>query len=100
MRMSSLKNRIELLENDLKADPPRISVYHDLPFAIFRYDPEEEWKLRGRHGCWQHGWEKRAGSTSIIQCRNFFGRPLRKPKGSMQSLTSKKIEDSLRLRSN
>jgi len=44
--MSSLKNRIELLENDLKAVPPRISVYHDLPFAILRYDPDEEWELR------------------------------------------------------
>lgn len=44
--MSSLKNRIELLENDLKAEPPRVSVYHDLPFAIFRYDPEDEWTLR------------------------------------------------------
>ena len=32
--MSSLKSRIELLETDLKAVPPRISVYHDLPFAI------------------------------------------------------------------
>src|SRR5262249_61678614 len=46
MRMSSLKNRIELLENDLKEVPPRISVYHDLPFAILRYDPNEEWELR------------------------------------------------------
>src|SRR5207237_7115566 len=46
MRMSSLKNRIELLETDLKAAPPRISVYHDLPFAILRYDPDEEWELR------------------------------------------------------
>lgn len=44
--MSSLNNRIELLENDLKASPSRISVYSDLPFAIFRYDPEEEWVLR------------------------------------------------------
>ena len=44
--MSSLKNRIELLENDLRAVPPRISVYHDLPFAILRYDPNEEWELR------------------------------------------------------
>jgi hypothetical protein len=44
--MSSLKERIELLENDLKAVPQRISVYHDLPFAILRYDPEEEWTLR------------------------------------------------------
>src|SRR4051794_3739302 len=46
MRMSSLKQRIELLETDLKAVPPRISVYHDLPFAILRYDPAEEWELR------------------------------------------------------
>jgi Domain of unknown function (DUF1788) len=44
--MSSLKDRIELLEGDLKAVPPRISVYHDLPFAILRYDPDEEWELR------------------------------------------------------
>lgn len=44
--MSSLKNRIELLEADLKATPPRISVYHDLPFAILRYEPGEEWELR------------------------------------------------------
>src|SRR3954471_10292550 len=46
MRMSSLKERIEHLENDLKAVPPRISVYHDLPFAVLRYDPEDEWDLR------------------------------------------------------
>jgi len=44
--MSSLSDRIKLLENDLKTDPPRISVYHDLPFAIFRYGLEEEWALR------------------------------------------------------
>jgi hypothetical protein len=46
MPVSSLKDRIELLENDLKAVPSRISVYHDLPFAILRYDPTEEWNLR------------------------------------------------------
>jgi hypothetical protein len=46
MRMSSLTGRIELLESDLKEVPPRISVYHDLPFAILRYDPAEEWELR------------------------------------------------------
>jgi len=36
--MSSLKNKIDPLESDLKAVPPRINVYHDLPFAIMRYD--------------------------------------------------------------
>ena len=44
--MLSLKERIDFLEKDLKAVPPRISVYHDLPFAILRYDPGEEWELR------------------------------------------------------
>ncbi|MBV8891343.1 MAG: DUF1788 domain-containing protein [Acidobacteriaceae bacterium] len=44
--MSSLRDNINLLESDLRADPPRISVYHDLPFPIFRYDPCAEWDLR------------------------------------------------------
>jgi hypothetical protein len=44
--MSSLKKRIEILESDLKAVPARISVYHDLPFAILRYNPTDEWELR------------------------------------------------------
>ncbi len=44
--MPLLKERIELLESDLKAVPARISVYHDLPFAILRYDPSDEWELR------------------------------------------------------
>jgi hypothetical protein len=44
--MSSLKDSIAHLESDLKAEPPRINVYHDLPFAIMRYDPADEWELR------------------------------------------------------
>lgn len=44
--MLSLKERIDLLEKDLKATPPRVSVYGDLPFAILRYDPDEEWEVR------------------------------------------------------
>ena len=44
--MSSLKERIYQLERDLLATPMRITVYHDLPFAILRYDPEDEWELR------------------------------------------------------
>lgn len=44
--MPSLKERIELLEADMRAIPSRISVYHDLPFAILRYDPADEWELR------------------------------------------------------
>ena len=44
--MFSLKDSIAPLESDLKATPPRISVYHDLPFAIMRYNPTDEWELR------------------------------------------------------
>lgn len=44
--MSSLKDSIAPLESDLKANPPRISVYHDLPFAIMRYNQNDEWELR------------------------------------------------------
>jgi hypothetical protein len=44
--MSSLKDSLAPLESDLKAGPPRINVYHDLPFAIMRYDPTDEWELR------------------------------------------------------
>ena len=44
--MSSLHDRIEELEDDLLATPPRINAYHDLPFAIFRYDPAEEFDAR------------------------------------------------------
>jgi hypothetical protein len=42
----SLKERLELLEGDLTASPIRISSYRDLPFAILRYDPHQEWQLR------------------------------------------------------
>ncbi len=44
--MSSLDTSIKQLEADLTATPMRISAYHDLPFAILRYDPEEEWDMR------------------------------------------------------
>lgn len=44
--MLSLTDRIELLESDLKAVPSRVSFYRDLPFAILRYQPDEEWEIR------------------------------------------------------
>src|SRR6267154_4008472 len=47
--MSDLEHRIRHnLEPVLElADPrERISAYHDMPYAIFRYEPEEEFELR------------------------------------------------------
>lgn len=50
MPMLSFKDRLELLEQDLKSTPPAFTMSPDLPFAIFRYDPthpdEGEWKVR------------------------------------------------------
>lgn len=44
--MSFLEENLRTLAEDLTAGPIRISAYHDLPFAIFRYDPEEEFDMR------------------------------------------------------
>ena len=46
MRLSSLKDNIAHLESHLKSVPMQIRVYQDLPFAIMRYDPSDEWELR------------------------------------------------------
>jgi len=43
---TNLAQRLRLLEDDLVATPSRIAMYHDMPFAIFRYDPEEEFAMR------------------------------------------------------
>ena len=47
--MSDLRTRLtRQLEPTLaSADPrPQISAYHDMPYALFRYDPEDELELR------------------------------------------------------
>lgn len=47
--MSDLHGRLtSLLEPALLAPDPRpaISAYHDMPYALFRYDPEDELELR------------------------------------------------------
>ncbi len=47
--MSDLEQRLKHdLEPVLELSDPRqrISAYHDMPYALFRYDPEEEFELR------------------------------------------------------
>jgi hypothetical protein len=46
--MSSLAEEFNVLEDDLTSHPMRISAYHNLPFAIFRYDPWEEFNCRNQ----------------------------------------------------
>lgn len=79
--MSSLSDRIELLENDLKADPPRVSVYHDLPFAIFRYDPEEEWTLRREARLLATRLGKAGKNTQIIHMSDLLWKAVEETEG-------------------
>ncbi len=44
--MASMPERLSALEAALAAPDARISAYHDLPFAIFHYAPEDEFALR------------------------------------------------------
>jgi hypothetical protein len=47
--MSDLEHRLkQSLEPVLESADPRerISAYHDMPYALFRYEPEEEFELR------------------------------------------------------
>lgn len=44
--MSSLAEEIKILQADLGARPMRIAAHSDMPFAIFRYPPSEEFPLR------------------------------------------------------
>jgi hypothetical protein len=47
--MSECEARIrQVLEPILETPDPRkqLSAYHDMPYALFRYDPEEEFELR------------------------------------------------------
>jgi hypothetical protein len=47
--VSDLEHRIKHnLESVLELTDPRerISAYHDMPYALFRYDPDEEFELR------------------------------------------------------
>jgi hypothetical protein len=46
MRDSSLEQRFDVLCQALLAKPISISPFPELPFAIFRYDPGEEWAMR------------------------------------------------------
>lgn len=72
--MSDLVHRIKTsLEPILElADPrERISAYHDMPYALFRYEPEEEFDLRKQLSLLetrlsQKG--KRVSRISLAQC--------------------------------
>lgn len=46
--MISLEDSLKRLESDLVAKPMRLAAHSDMPFAIFRYKPSDEFLLRKR----------------------------------------------------
>jgi hypothetical protein len=72
--MSDLEKRLKQdLEPILGLDDPRtkISSYHDMPYAIFRYDPEDEFLLRSQVSLLETRLEqkgKRIRRISLAQC--------------------------------
>ena len=46
MPVPSLVDNLKILEADLVAQPIRIAAHSDMPFAIFRYAPSDEFTLR------------------------------------------------------
>jgi len=51
--MPSLRERINVLEADLRASPMRHYNNAGLPFAVFCYPPEQEWAMRTEIGLLQ-----------------------------------------------
>jgi len=71
--MSDLVHRIKTsLEPILElADPrERISAYHDMPYALFRYEPEESSIYVNKSPCLRPAYQKgkRVSRISLAQC--------------------------------
>ena len=72
--MSDWRERLTgILEPKLSAPDPRplISAYHDMPYAIFRYPPEEEFAVRSAVRLLQTRLEqggKRITTVSLAEC--------------------------------
>jgi len=79
--MLSLKERIKLLEEDLVAEPSRISVYHDMPFAILRYEPDMEWDFRHELGLLEVRLSKKGRVTSILSMADLLWQAIKESEG-------------------
>lgn len=86
--MSVLDLMVPRIRNDLEPilaapDPrPQISAYHDMPYAIFHYDPAEEFKLRSEVRMLQTRLEmkgKRVTTISLAECLDTAMRATRPP---------------------
>lgn len=72
--MSEFRDRLkDILEPILSSSDPRpaLSAYHDMPYALFRYDPKDEFELRREITMLQTRLEqnaKRVTRISLAEC--------------------------------
>ena len=80
--MPLLKEQIEVLEKDLCSEELKISPYHDLPFAIFRYDPDLEFEMRKEVSLLKTRLKNCGKNAHIISLADLFFEALEKEGGT------------------
>lgn len=88
--MSLLKEQIKILEKDLCSEELKISPYHDLPFAIFRYDPELEFEMRKEISLLATRLNNYGKKAHIISLADLFFEALEKEGGKEQIIKEEK----------
>lgn len=80
--MPSLREWMDTLQQDLVADPMRISVYHDLPFALFRYPPRDEFAFRKQVRLLAHSLSQRyARKVHFVSLAKLLWKAIRETEG-------------------
>lgn len=84
--MVSLRDGLEMLWSDLTAKPMRIAPHRELPFAIFRYDPEAdgegEFELRRHLGLFATRLANEAGLiTHVLSMAELMDEGIRTTRG-------------------
>jgi len=88
--MSLLKEALEQLECDLDSEELRISSYHDLPFAIFRYNPEQEFEIRKEIKRLAIRLNNRGKQVHIISLEDLFFEAIEREGGKEQIIKEEK----------
>ena len=76
--MDSWINNLNRLEQDLSANPVKINVYHDLPFAIYCYPPQYEFRMRKEMFLLKTRLENRGKRVKILSLAEFFWQAIEK----------------------
>lgn len=80
---SSLAEAIKLLKSDLSAGSTRIAAHSDMPFAILRYDPAEEYALRRQLRLLAHSLEQeRHWHVAFLSLADFVWKAIHRHEGT------------------